>query len=143
MMCLLIAMTDKYKLTESNFVMYAMRHYDNPHCLDEKEFHDDLKRIKYIKRLLNRYDTTGELKERLILNHIILLYNVFPVDVATRLLFYKIEENLWSTLKTFLIYLSFMPERISGAAEQDIISTDIPINMHIAQVLRNLKNENH
>jgi len=133
-------MVDSFRITESNFVMYAMKNYDNPHCIDIEEFNDDLKRIKYIKRLLNRHATTTVLKERLILNHIILLYNVFSIEAATRMLFFKIEPKLWPSLKTFLVFLNYMPERISAVMEQDIISTDIPINMDIANKLRTMKN---
>ena len=90
--------------------MFAMKHYDNPTCIDEKEFLDDMKRFKYLKRLFRKFDTTKELKTRLILNHIIVLNNVFGVDAATTLLFFKIEKQHWSLLKTFLVYLHIMPE---------------------------------
>ncbi len=133
-------MAEKFRISESNFTIYAMRNYENPHCIDQKEFQDDIKRIKYIKRLLNRFAATGDLKERLLLNHIILLYNVFGCEAATRMLFYKIDTNLWPSLKTFLIFLGYMPERVSGVLEEDIISTNIPINMKVADALRNIKN---
>ena len=90
--------------------MFAMKHYDNPSCVDEAEFLDDMKRFRYLKRLFRKYDTSGELKLRLIINHIIILSNVFGVDATTTLLFFKIEKNHWSVLKTFLVYLHFMPE---------------------------------
>ena len=90
--------------------MFAMKHYDNPSCVDEAEFLDDLKRFRYLKRLFRKYDTSGELKMRLIINHIIILSNVFGVDASTTLLFFKIERNHWPLLKTFLVYLQFMPE---------------------------------
>ena len=77
-------------LTEDNVILYAMKHYENSQCLSEVEFHNDLKIIKYIKRLFNRYKRTGEIKERLMLNHLIMLSNVFPVVVLTRILFYLI-----------------------------------------------------
>ena len=99
--------------------MFAMKHYDNPSCVDEAEFLSDLKRFKYLKRLFRKYDTSGELKMRLIINHIIILSNVFGVDASTTLLFFKMEQKHWPLLKTFLVYLSFMPEN-------DLI--DIPIN---------------
>ena len=99
--------------------MFAMKHYDNPSCVDEAEFLDDLKRFKYLKRLFRKYDTSGELKVRLIVNHIIILSNVFGVDATTTLLFFKIEPNHWSLLKTFLVYLHFMPEN-------DLV--EVPIN---------------
>ena len=78
-------------LTEENFLMYAMREYNNIQCTDVEEFYDDLKKIKYIKRLFNIYKNNGQLKERLILNHLIIFYNVFNVDAGTRILFYKID----------------------------------------------------
>ena len=88
-------------LNEKNFLLYAMQHYNNPQCIEVEEFNDDLKKIKYIKRLFNQYVAEGTLKERLLLNHIIVFYNVFPPKAATRILFYKIEEKFWSILKTF------------------------------------------
>ena len=112
-------MVDFKSLTPENINMFAMKHYDNPSCVDEAEFLSDLKRFKYLKRLFRKYDTTGELKMRLIINHIIILSNVFGVDASTTLLFFKMEQKHWSLLKTFLVYLSFMPE-------EDLI--DIPIN---------------
>ena len=112
-------MVDFKSLTPENINMFAMKHYDNPSCVDEAEFLSDLKRFKYLKRLFRKYDTTGELKMRLIINHIIILSNVFGVDASTTLLFFKMEQEHWSLLKTFLVYLSFMPE-------DDLI--DIPIN---------------
>jgi|TARA_B100000959_G_scaffold189713_1_gene198417 hypothetical protein len=112
-------MVDFKSLTPENINMFAMKHYDNPSCVDEAEFLSDLKRFKYLKRLFRKYDTSGELKMRLIINHIIILSNVFGVDASTTLLFFKMEQKHWSLLKTFLVYLSFMPEN-------DLI--DIPIN---------------
>ena len=103
-------MVDFSELTQENINMFAMKHYDNPSCVDEAEFLDDLKRFKYLKRLFRKYDTSEELKVRLIINHIIVLSNVFGVDATTTLLFFKIEQKHWSLLKTFLVYLHFMPE---------------------------------
>ena len=96
------------KITPDNVLMYAIRHYDNPHCEGEKEFEDDLKRFKYIKRLLRKYYDTGILKERLILNHIIVLQNVFGADACATLLLYKIQDEYWSTLKSFLLFLNIL-----------------------------------
>ena len=105
-------MSDFKHLTPENINMFAIKHYDNPHCVDEQEFLDDMKRFKYLKRLFRKYETSKgkELKERLVINHIIILANVFGVDAATTLLFFKIERNHWPLLKTFLIYLGYMPE---------------------------------
>jgi hypothetical protein len=115
-------MVDFSELTPENINMFAMKHYDNPSCVDEAEFLDDLKRFKYLKRLFRKYDTSGELKVRLIVNHIIVLSNVFGVDATTTLLFFKIESNHWSLLKTFLVYLHFMPEN-------DLV--EVPINHNV------------
>ena len=94
------------KITSHNVVMYAIKNYDNPQCEGEKEFEDDLKRFKYIKRLLRRYYETGVLKERLLLNHLIVLNNVFSMEAAVTLLLYKIQPTYWPALKSFLIYLN-------------------------------------
>lgn len=101
--------------------MYAIKHYDNPQCEGEKEFEDDLKRFKYIKRLLRRYYDTGVLKERLLLNHLIVLNNVFSVDVATTLLLYKIQPDYWPALKSFLIYLNSISDNELIEIEHDMI----------------------
>ena len=119
-------MVDFPKLTADNINMFAMKHYDNPTCIDEKEFLDDMKRFKYLKRLFRKYDTTKELKSRLIINHIIILANVFGIDAATTLLFFKIDRKHWSILKTILVYLHYMPEN-------DM--TDIRINQKVMSEL--------
>ena len=98
------------KITSHNVVMFAIKHYDNPQCEGEKEFEDDLKRFKYIKRLLRRYYETDVLKERLLLNHLIVLNNVFSVEAATTLLLYKIQPSYWPALKSFLMYLNSIQE---------------------------------
>lgn len=92
-------------------MLYAARYYDNPQCQSTDEFYDDLKRFKYIKRLFNKYLETGELKERLILNHILVLTNVFSPDVAVKLMFIRLDEYL-HLLKPFLVLLNILPERI-------------------------------
>jgi len=97
-------------INPSNVVMYAIRHYNNPQCEGEKEFEDDLKRFKYVKRLLRRYYDTGVLKERLLLNHLIVLNNVFSTEAATTLLLYKIQSNYWPALKSFLVFLNTITE---------------------------------
>lgn len=98
------------KLTNDNIVMFAIKHYDNPQCEGESEFHDDMKRFKYIKRLLRKYNESGELKERLILNHMIVVYNVFGAEAGSTLLLFKIEPELWNVLKTFMVFLNMLPE---------------------------------
>ena len=109
------------KITPQNVVMYAIKNYDNPQCEGEKEFEDDLKRFKYIKRLLSRYYDTGILKERLLLNHLIVLNNVFSVEAATTLLLYKIQPDYWPALKSFLIYLNSITDNELTEIEHDMI----------------------
>ena len=96
------------KITPANRQMFAMKNYDNPQADGEEEFQDDLKRFKYLKRLLKKYHEGGDLKERLILNHIIVLSNVFGIEGAVTLLLFKIEPEYWSELKTFLLYLNMV-----------------------------------
>ena len=103
-------MVDFSTLTPENINMFAMKHYDNTSCVDEQEFLDDMKRFKYLKRLFRKYDTSKDLKIRLIINHIIVLANMFGVEAATTLLFFKIEREHWSILKAFLVFLHYMPE---------------------------------
>lgn len=124
-------------LNDDNFIMYAMKAYNSPHCI-LSEFESDLKRTKYLKRLFRRYKITKVLKERLILNHLILLYNVFSAEPATRILFFKIDEADYDVLKTFLIYLNYMPERVKGIRGVDYISSNILIDMNVADFLRRI-----
>ena len=126
-------------LTEENFLIYAMREYNNIQCTDVEEFYDDLKKIKYIKRLFNIYKNNGQLKERLILNHLIIFYNVFSVEAGTRILFYKIEETFWPMLKTFLIFLDRMPERIESIKGSTLNASDIKLDEGIVTRLRSIK----
>ena len=126
-------------LTEENFLMYSMREYSNIQCTDIEEFYDDLKKIKYIKRLFNIYKNNGQLKERLILNHLIIFYNVFSVEAGTRILFYKIEDTFWPMLKTFLIFLDRMPEKIESIRGSTIRASDIKLDEGIVTRLRSIK----
>ena len=96
------------KITSDNIMMFAIKHYDNPQCEGEKEFHDDMKRFKYIKRLLRKHKETGVLKERLLLNHIIILNNLFGPEACVTLLLYKIQQEYWETLKSFLLFLNII-----------------------------------
>ena len=128
-------------LNEKNFLLYAMQHYENPQCVEVEEFNDDLKKIKYIKRLFNQYAIEGVLKERLLLNHIIVFYNVFSVEAATRILFYKLEENIWPMLKTFLFYLNFLPDKIESVNGRTILTTEIPMDQGIVDSLRKFDKE--
>jgi hypothetical protein len=122
------------KLNESNFLLYAMHHYDNPQCNSVQEFEEDLKKFLYLKKLLSRYKNNGELRERLILNHIIVLYNIFG-ETATRMLFYKIDESCWDALVTFLVYLERMPEKVS---EYGIVLSDMTLDETIIHTLRKI-----
>ena len=96
------------KITNENVIMFAIKHYDNPQCEGEKEFYDDMKRFKYIKRLLRKHNDTGILKERLLLNHIIVLKNLFGAEACVTLLLFKIQKEYWETLKSFLLFLNIL-----------------------------------
>ena len=98
------------KITNDNIMMFAIKHYDNPQCEGEKEFYDDMKRFKYIKRLLRKHKDTGVLKERLLLNHIIVLNNLFGAEACVTLLLFKIQGEYWETLKSFLLFLNMIRE---------------------------------
>ena len=129
-------------LNEKNFLLIAMQHYDNPQCVEVEEFNDDLRKIKYIKRLFNQYFLGGELKERLLLNHIIVFFNVFQTKAATRILFFKLDEKFWPVLKTFLFYLKFMPEhKIESINGKEIIVTDILMDQGVIDSLRKFDEE--
>ena len=129
-------------LNEKNFLLYAMKEYNNPQCTEVEEFNDDLKKIKYIKRLLNQYVSEGVLKERLLLNHIIVFYNVFPPAAATRILFFKIEERFWSILKPFLFYLKLMPEdKIESIMGKEIRTNEILMDQGVIDSLRKFERE--
>lgn len=117
------------ELNEDNFILFASKNYNNPQCLDIEEFEDDLARFKYVKRLLRRYNQNGELQERLILNHLIVIGNVFGIPAANKMLFYKIEKELWPALKTFLIFLNYLPENEK---------VEIPLDQNIVKVLRTI-----
>ena len=124
----------KLPLDDDTLIRYAASIYENPSCTSEEEFLEDLNRVKYIKRLFFRYDNTGELKLRLILNHIIVLINVFGAEGATRILYHKSEEKYYSYIKTFLIYLKSLPETIPEL-DLETIAPDHRIDQH----LRDLK----
>ena len=116
------------ELNEDNYMMFAIKHYETPQAVTQEDFYEDLKKFKYIKRLLKRYQKSGELKSHLLLNHFICLYNVFD-DAATPLLFFKIDKELWSVLKTFLIFLGRIPEYPKSAVH------DIPVDVNCLGIL--------
>ena len=124
------------ELTEENFTMYAIKHYDNPSCKGMAEFLDDIKRFKYIKRLLGKYTAGKDLKDRLIINHIIILNNLFGVEATTKMLFYKIDKKFWPQLKTFLVFLSYMPEKVIVSQGITIKESEIPLDQTIVDILR-------
>ena len=97
------------ELTSENFLLFAIKHYENPQAVTKEDFEKDLNHFKYIKRLLKRYKNTGELKAHLLLNHFIILYNIFG-EGTTAMLFYKIEKDMWNIMKTFLVFLDKLPE---------------------------------
>lgn len=110
-------------------MLFAAKNYNNTQCMTQDEFEEDLQRFKYIKRLFNRYETTGELSERLILNHLIVLYNVFGIKAANHMMFYKIDEKSWPILKSFLVYLNYLPE------DQHV---EVPLDLNVVEALRKI-----
>ena len=106
------------ELNESNYILFAIKHYENPHCVTRDDFDEDMKRFKYLKRLLKRYVRGQALRTHLIINHLIILYNVFG-DAATPLLFFKMEREYWSMLKTILLYLNKYPLGMMPSLEID------------------------
>ena len=123
------------ELTNENYLMFALLHYDNPHCIDIKEYFEDVRKLKYIKRLFNRYKEDGVMKERLILNHLISFYNVFENEAATRLLFFRVGKEYYPLLKTFLVYLNRMPVQVN----EELYSSDIEMDIKVIEILRNIK----
>tara|TARA_B100001939_G_C16478342_1_gene420257 strand:+ start:138 stop:509 length:372 start_codon:yes stop_codon:yes gene_type:complete len=119
------------ELTEDNYVLFAIKYYDNPSAVTKEDFLDDLRRFKYIKRLINKYLKNGEVKLHLLLNHIIIVYNVFN-EAATPLLFYKMDKEYWSIIKSIMIFLERYPQ-----VETDTLKR-IPINEQIIKELKSL-----
>ena len=124
-------------LNNENWIMYAIKAYEKPNYV-LSEFKDDLKRINYLKRLFRRYRKQSDIKERLVLNHLIVLSNVFGPTVTSRLLFFKVAEEDHSILKTYLTFLNIMPDKITGIEGKDIHSSSIQIDMGIAEKLRKI-----
>lgn len=125
-------------LNNENFILYAMKAYDRPNCL-MSEFKEDMKRFNYLKRLFHKYRKASELKEQLVLNHLVVVYNVFGPEPATRMLFYRMSKDDYSALKTYLLFLNTMPNVVKGIKGHDIVSSDIEVDMTIAEVLRKIK----
>jgi hypothetical protein len=124
-------------LTDDNIFLYAAKEYEKPNAV-MSEFEEDFSRILYIKRLLTKYYASGILKERLILNHIVILYNVFGIEAATRLLFAKLEEKDYEVIKPFLIFLNFLPNVVKGIRGKNIITSDIKLDKGSIECLRSL-----
>tara|TARA_Y100000991_G_C21793542_1_gene272326 strand:- start:115 stop:507 length:393 start_codon:yes stop_codon:yes gene_type:complete len=122
------------ELNEENFLLFAIKNYENPQAVTKEDFDKDLNHFKYIKRLLKRYQNGGELKTHLLLNHFIILYNIFG-DAATPMLFFKIESDLWSVMKTFVIFLNRLPEYPKCYIH------DIPVNLECLQSLYQVYDE--
>lgn len=116
-------------LNRRNFELFAAQNYNNPECLDVEEFKEDLARFKYLKRLLRRYELTEDLQVRLILNHIIVIYNVFGIESANRMIWYKIEPEHWTYIKPFLVFLNYLP------VDEKV---DIPLDPLIVDILRKI-----
>ncbi len=117
------------ELNNENFNFFAAQNYHNPGCTDIAEFNEDLSRFKYVKRLLNRYETFGDLKERLILNHIIVIYNVFGIKASNRMVWHKFTYKQWSYIKPFLVFLNYLPENEK---------VEIKMDPYIVEVLRKI-----
>mgnify|MGYP006872180147 CR=1 FL=1 len=127
------------ELNDDNFLSFAIKQYRNSSCTGMAELEDDLKRFKYLKRLFNRYEKTGDPNDRLIVNHLTLLYNVFG-NATTEMLFFKLEEKYWVNLKTYLVFLNRLPleEVYSRTLLPKKIITDIPLNDELIKILRNI-----
>lgn len=124
-------------LTQENYIMFAMKWYANPHCTDILEFKDDLKRIRYINRLFYKYKKTGELRERLIINHLVVLYNMFEARAMTRILVMQCEEYL-HYLKPFLILLNYWTDDIGLVNGKKIKDSEVPLDTKIVEKLRQI-----
>ena len=126
------------ELNDDNFLIFAIKNYQNSTCTGMAELEDDLKRFKYLKRLFNRYEKTGEPNERLIINHLILLYNVFG-KATTEMLFFKLEEKYWTNLKTYLVYLNRMPlEEVYSQGIKVNKGVNVTLNEELIKILRKL-----
>lgn len=126
-------------LDDSNINNYCIKYYQNSQCISIDDYNDDIRRFKYIKRLLNQFENNGTIKIRLLLNHIITIYNLFDNRAATRILFFKINKHHWPILKPILLYLKLLPEYVYGINNEDIRTSEIPLNEKIISLLRDNK----
>ena len=125
-------------LNEKNYVHFAMKYYVNIQCTSVDEFNEDLNKIKYVKRLFNRFLETGELRINLIMNHLIVIYNVFETEAATRMLFFRVEKKFHSILKPFLLFMEKLPDKVKGINGTDINTKEIPLNDTTVKELRKI-----
>jgi hypothetical protein len=126
------------KLTDENFLIYCAKHYDNPQCQSTEEFIEDLKRIKYIKKLITKYVESGELRERLIMNHLIVLNNVFGAEHLPKILYLKMKKQ-FKYIKPFLVFFDILPEALHNIGNEETINTDvIPMDDLIVFKLRTI-----
>jgi hypothetical protein len=132
-------MDDQLNLTPETVLIYAVKAYERPTYV-KSDLKEDLKHLSYVRRLFRRYHQYGELRERLILNHIVILYNIFGVPAATRLLFYHTRPEDYAILKTFLVFLNYMPDRVCGINGKTILSSDLSLDALVVDVLRKIKN---
>ena len=119
------------ELNEDNYILFAIKHCDNPQAVTQEDFFEDLSRFKYIKKLLRKYVRTGDLKTNLLINHFIIVFNIFN-DAALPLLFFKIERELWSSMKTFLVFLNRVPEYPKSFVNE------IPIDYECLEILQSI-----
>jgi hypothetical protein len=119
----------EFELNERNFLLYAMHNYENPQCVNIEEFHEDIQRLKYLKRLFKRFEEKSEIKERLILNHLVVLGNVYKPEILRKILFFKIDREHWPMLKTFLCFLNLM-------SVED--NENIPLHVETIKTLRSI-----
>lgn len=126
---------DFKQLNRDNFMLYAIGSYTNPDCLGMNEFNEDLSKIKYVKRLLKKYRRSGKIRPILLLNHLVILGNVFGPTAAARMLFYKLERDIHPQLKTVLLYLNYIED---GSIFDGIVVSDIPMDDRLAQTLKQL-----
>lgn len=127
-----------FVLNEDNFILYAAKFYDNPSCRGVSEFEDDLRRFSYIKRLLNKTSGDTEQQNRLVINHIVILCNLFGPEALVNMLFFKLNDVYWSQLKTYLLFLNIMPPERFMSGDRCINVSDIPVDNNLANLLRKL-----
>ena len=132
----------QFNLTKENFLLFAMNSYNNPHCYSISDFTNDMYRFRYLKRLFRKYLNGGKFNDKLILNHVISIQNVFGNEVSVRMLFFEMEEEIWSSLKTVLIFLNILPKYVLKINNINIKTDDIEIDSNVVSILRKIGNKN-